>query len=107
MYLIYSLLILAFGVVASPYLAYQAVCYKKYIGSLGQRLGYLPVSFNLDGEESIWIHAVSVGEALTARALLPQLRERYPRPRPYPPTPPSPSFGGAPRASASSCRRRP
>src|SRR3954471_19704406 len=63
----------------SPYLAWQALRYRKYIGSLGQRLGYLPVSFNLDGEESIWIHAVSVGEVLTARALLPQLRERYPR----------------------------
>ena len=35
----------------------------------GQRLGYLPITFNVDGEESIWIHAVSVGEALTARAL--------------------------------------
>src|SRR5438874_12388495 len=79
MYFIYSLLILVFGVVASPYLAYQAFRYKKYIGSLGQRLGYLPVSFNLDGEESIWIHAVSVGEVLTVRALLPQLKERYPR----------------------------
>jgi 3-deoxy-D-manno-octulosonic-acid transferase len=42
-------------------------------------MGYLPVSFNLDGDESIWIHAVSVGEVLTVRALLPQLRERYPR----------------------------
>jgi 3-deoxy-D-manno-octulosonic-acid transferase len=58
---------------------YQAVRYRKYIRSLPQRLGYLPVSFNLDGDESIWIHAVSVGEVLTARALLPQLRERYPR----------------------------
>ena len=29
--------------------------------------------------DSIWIHAVSVGEVLTARALLPELRERYPR----------------------------
>src|SRR6187397_927672 len=63
----------------SPYLAWQALRYRKYIGSLRQRLGYLPVSFNLDGEQSIWIHAVSVGEVLTARALLPQLRERYPR----------------------------
>src|SRR4029077_16135135 len=52
--------------------------YKKYIGSLGQRMGYLPVSFNLDGEESIWIHAVSVGEVLTARALISDLRRRYP-----------------------------
>ena len=42
-------------------------------------MGYLPVSFNLDGDSSIWIHAVSVGEVLTARALLPQLRQRYPR----------------------------
>ena len=40
--------------------------------------GYLPVSFNLDGDDSIWIHAVSVGEALTARALIADLRDRYP-----------------------------
>ena len=57
---------------------YQAMRYRKYIGSLAQRMGYLPVSFNLDGDESIWIHAVSVGEALTARALIADLRERYP-----------------------------
>jgi 3-deoxy-D-manno-octulosonic-acid transferase len=78
MYVLYSLLIVIFGVVAAPYLAYQALRYKKYIGSLGQRMGYLPVSFNLDGEESIWIHAVSVGEALTVRALVTDLRRRYP-----------------------------
>src|SRR5580765_8684169 len=78
MYVLYSLLIVVFGVIASPYLAYQAVRYRKYIGSLGQRMGYLPVSFNLDGDDSIWIHAVSVGEALTARALIADLRERYP-----------------------------
>ena len=45
-------------------------------------MGHLPVSFNLDGDESIWIHAVSVGEALTARALIADLRERYPVPAP-------------------------
>ena len=83
MYLLYSVLIVTFFLIMSPYLAWQAVRYRKYIGSVGQRLGYLPISFNLDGEESIWIHAVSVGEVLTARALLPQLRERYPRLRLY------------------------
>jgi len=36
------------------------------------------VSFNLDGEESIWIHAVSVGETMTVRALIADLRRRYP-----------------------------
>ena len=79
MYVAYSVLIVTFFLVVSPYLAWQAVRYRKYIHSLRQRLGYLPLSFNLDGEESIWIHAVSVGEVLTARALLPELRQRYPR----------------------------
>jgi 3-deoxy-D-manno-octulosonic-acid transferase len=79
MYAIYSVLIVAFFVVMSPYLAYQAVRYRKYVSSLRQRFGYLPVTFNLDADESIWIHAVSVGEVLVARAVLPDLRERYPR----------------------------
>jgi 3-deoxy-D-manno-octulosonic-acid transferase len=83
MYLAYSLLTLAVFIVVSPYFVYQAIRYKKYIGSLEQRLGYLPVSFNVDGEESIWIHAVSVGEALTARALAEDLKARYPRLRLY------------------------
>ena len=71
MYTVYSVAIVAFFVLVSPYLIYQAVRYRKYVRSLPQRMGYLPVSFNLDGDESIWIHAVSVGEVLTARALLP------------------------------------
>src|SRR5207244_12604431 len=79
MYTLYSLLSLAVFVVVSPYFAYQAIRYKKYIGSLGPRLGFLPISFNVDGEESIWIHAVSVGEVLTARALAADLKTRYPR----------------------------
>ena len=79
MYLVYSLLTFLIFVLVSPYFVYQAIRYKKYIGSLRERLGYLPISFNLDGEESIWIHAVSVGEALTARALAADLKARYPR----------------------------
>ena len=75
---LYTLAILALAVVLSPWFLYQAIRHRKYIGSLSQRMGYLPVSFNLDGDESIWIHAVSVGEALTARALIADLREQYP-----------------------------
>src|ERR671918_3016984 len=79
MYSLYGFLVLVIAVIASPWFIYQALRYKKYVGSLGQRMGYLPVSFNMDGDDSIWIHAVSVGEVLTARPLLPDLRERYPR----------------------------
>lgn len=78
MYSVYSILVLLTAVIASPWFFYQAVRYKKYVGSLGQRLGYLPVSFNIDGDESIWVHAVSVGEVLTARPLISELRGRYP-----------------------------
>jgi len=79
MYFVYSVLTLVVFVVVSPYFVYQAVRYKKYIGSLRERMGFLPISFNIDGDESIWIHAVSVGEALTARALAADLKARYPR----------------------------
>src|SRR6185295_5906713 len=79
MYSAYSLLTLVVFVVISPYFLYQAIRYKKYIGSLRQRLGFLPISFNIDGDDSIWIHAVSVGEVLTARAIAADLKTRYPR----------------------------
>jgi 3-deoxy-D-manno-octulosonic-acid transferase len=78
-YTLYSLLSVVVFAVVSPYFVYQALRYKKYIGTLRQRLGFLPITFNLDHEESIWIHAVSVGEALTARALASDLKARYPR----------------------------
>jgi 3-deoxy-D-manno-octulosonic-acid transferase len=77
-YFLYSVATLLALVVLSPYLLYQALRYNKYVGSLGQRLGYLPVSFNLDAEESIWVHAVSVGEVLAARPIVSGLRARYP-----------------------------
>ena len=78
MYSLYSILVLLVAVIASPWFIYQAVRHEKYVGSIGQRLGFLPVSFNMDGDASIWVHAVSVGEVLTARPLISELRRRYP-----------------------------
>ena len=79
MYLLYSLVTGIVFVLASPYFFYQALRHNKYVGSIEQRLGYLPISFNLDGDESIWVHAVSVGEVLSARPLISELRARYPK----------------------------
>jgi 3-deoxy-D-manno-octulosonic-acid transferase len=78
-YAIYSAVTLLALVLLSPYFLYQALRHKKYVGSVKQRLGYLPVSFNLDGDDSIWVHAVSVGEVLAARLVIAGLRQRYPR----------------------------
>ena len=78
MYVIYSGLLALALLVGSPWFLYQGIRRRKYFGSLRQRLGALPVSFNLDGEPSIWVHAVSVGEVLAARPLVDELRARYP-----------------------------
>ena len=79
MYFLYSLATLLTLLVLSPYFVYQALRHNKYVGSVKQRLGYLPVSLNLDGDDSIWVHAVSVGEVLAARSVITELRGRYPR----------------------------
>jgi 3-deoxy-D-manno-octulosonic-acid transferase len=76
--LLYSAATLLILIAFAPYFLYQALRHHKYVGSLGQRLGYLPISFNLDAEESIWVHAVSVGEVLAARPVITGLRQRYP-----------------------------
>ena len=78
MYLVYSVATFVALVALSPFFLYQALRHKKYVGSFGQRLGYLPVSFNLDAEASIWVHAVSVGEVLSARPVVAELRKRHP-----------------------------
>ena len=83
MYLIYSLATAVVLVACAPYFVYQALRHSKYLGSLRQRLGYLPVSLNLDAEPSIWVHAVSVGEVLAARPLVGELRKQYPALRLY------------------------
>ena len=78
MYLLYSLATLFVFAVALPYFLYHWLRHGKYAVNLPERLGFLPVSLNLDREPSIWIQAVSVGEALTARAVAAGLKERYP-----------------------------
>jgi len=78
MYFLYSLAIICYAVLLAPRLLYDAVRHGKYIGTLGERWGRLPPVINPLCGPSIWIHAVSVGEVLATRALIPALRDRYP-----------------------------
>ncbi|MBC7926387.1 MAG: 3-deoxy-D-manno-octulosonic acid transferase, partial [Bryobacteraceae bacterium] len=50
----------------------------KYFASFRQRLGFLPQSFQRTLSDSVWLHAVSVGEVLSAVTLIQQLRTALP-----------------------------
>ena len=81
MHIAYSLL-LTFGfILALPWFLWKGRASGKYLRTFRERMGRLPVYLNVDGDRSIWIHAVSVGEVLAARPLVPALRERLPHHR--------------------------
>ncbi len=78
MYVVYSLLLTLGLILALPWFLWKGRATGKYLRTFRERMGRLPVYLNVDGERSIWIHAVSVGEVLAARPLVPALRERFP-----------------------------
>jgi len=80
---VYALYSLALGLAllaAAPYYLWKGRASGKYLRSLGERLGGPPPSL-ANGEPSIWIHAVSVGEVLVARGLVQALKARFPERR--------------------------
>ena len=76
MYLAYSLLLAVAFVAALPFYLWQARRTGKYLPSFRERMAgpSLPPP---DGP-SVWIHAVSVGEVLTARVLVASIKKRFP-----------------------------
>lgn len=81
MYLIYSLLMAIAAIALAPYWIIKGISQKKYLSNLGERMGFsFPGLEKLPAERprAIWLHAVSVGEALSSVALAKRLKERYP-----------------------------
>lgn len=81
MYFIYSVLTGLAALLLVPYWLVQGLRHDKYLANLGQRLGLSfpslsPLSANRPG--AIWIHAVSVGEALSGVTLGRRLKEAHP-----------------------------
>jgi 3-deoxy-D-manno-octulosonic-acid transferase len=80
-YFIYSLLMGFAALLLLPYWLVQGLRHGKYFSNLGQRFGFsFPSIDNLPAERPgvIWIHAVSVGEALSGVTLARRLKEAHP-----------------------------
>lgn len=60
------------------YLAVRVLRDRRYLRHLGERFGLLPRRFRRSSPGAVWLHAVSVGEAMSAVGLLRQLRAQLP-----------------------------
>ncbi|MCS7315963.1 MAG: tetraacyldisaccharide 4'-kinase [Bryobacterales bacterium] len=76
--LIYRLLAAAALPFAAVYLLCRLLRDPRYRKGWEERLGWLPAAFRQTAPGSIWLHAVSVGEVLSAVELVRRLRERLP-----------------------------
>ena len=81
MHFLYSLLLTLAFFALLPVFVYQALFRRKYLANLRERLGRLPAALRSDGRPTIWLHAVSVGETLSALALIKAMRTRFPQHR--------------------------
>ncbi len=75
MSIVYDFIFLIIAVIYLP----VYILRRKFHRSFLLRLGFLPKALELNAP--IWIHAVSVGEALAAKGLIEELRKAYPNKR--------------------------
>ena len=82
MYFLYSFLMGLAGLLTLPYWLIRGFRHGKYLSNLTQRLGFsIPALEKLKANcpGAIWIHAVSVGEALSSVTLARRLKDAYPQ----------------------------
>jgi 3-deoxy-D-manno-octulosonic-acid transferase len=84
MYALYSLLTAAGMLLLSPYFLVRGLVQGKYLGNIPERFGWkFPPELRVPNKDrspnqSIWIHAVSVGEVLAVLPLAQLLKKRFP-----------------------------
>ena len=72
MFIVYDLIFLIFTIFYLPVYLLR----RKFHRGFSSRLGFLPKNLSLN--KPIWVHAVSVGEAMAVRRLIEELRNNYP-----------------------------
>jgi 3-deoxy-D-manno-octulosonic-acid transferase len=78
-YSLYSLLLFLALIVSTPWWLVQMLRYGKYRAGWSERMGKVPDRlFNQVAVNTIWIHAVSVGEVLAISRVIEELKRRFP-----------------------------
>jgi 3-deoxy-D-manno-octulosonic-acid transferase len=78
-YWVYSALLLMALVLSAPWWLWQMLRHGKYRAGWGERLGSVPPRLRQPaGNETIWIHAVSVGEVLAVTQVIAGLQAKLP-----------------------------
>src|SRR6478672_10450586 len=78
MYVFYSLLLACAALLSLPWWAIHMLRLGKYRSGLPERLGFVPARLSDAQPNSIWVHAVSVGEVLAVSQLISELQRQYP-----------------------------
>jgi len=78
MYFLYSLLAASALVALAPWVTWQALRHGKYHHRWQERFGSLPTALSGTAGPTLWVHAVSVGEVLSAAPLVAAMRREHP-----------------------------
>src|SRR5690348_3550891 len=83
MYFLYSFALALWAILGAPFWLFQMVRHGKYREGLRERLGRVPTQLLVPSAtaDTIWVHAVSVGEVIAISALVSKLRQRLPEAR--------------------------
>ena len=84
MYLLYSLLLIVWGIALLPVFLYKAWRQGKRLPGMRQRFGRLPERLRAnygDKRAVVWFHSCSVGETISLEPLTRALRRRLPEAR--------------------------
>ena len=78
MYSLYSVLLFLALILSTPWWLLEMWRHGKYRQGWGERLGRVPERLRPHHEDTIWVHAVSVGEVLTITRVIEGLRAQLP-----------------------------
>ncbi len=81
MYLLYSIVLVTWGLLLIPLALYRVWFRKKRFPGMRQRFGRLPEALKADSRPTLWFHACSVGETLSLPPLVQALQQRFPNAR--------------------------